>query len=98
MQLSAVSSIKDRLTAGDPTLKPAFDQMINDANVALKSPQLSVTFRKLTPPSGDKRDYMSLATYWWPDPPKPDGLPYIKRDGQTNSDRPNLGSGLLPHR
>ena len=27
---------------------------------------------------------MSLAPYHWPDPNKPDGLPYIRKDGQTN--------------
>jgi hypothetical protein len=27
---------------------------------------------------------MSLAPYFWPDPTKADGLPYIRKDGQTN--------------
>ena len=27
---------------------------------------------------------MSLGPYWWPDPNKPDGLPYIRRDGERN--------------
>jgi len=36
------------------------------------------------PPSGDKHDYMSQAPYWWPNPNSPDGLPYIRRDGQRN--------------
>jgi len=27
---------------------------------------------------------VSLARYYWPDPTKPDGLPYIDRDGQSN--------------
>jgi hypothetical protein len=27
---------------------------------------------------------MSLAPYWWPDKNKPNGLPYIRRDGETN--------------
>ena len=35
-------------------------------------------------PTGDKRDYISVGRYWWPDSDKPDGLPYIRRDGQTN--------------
>lgn len=26
-------------------------------------------------------DYHSLAPYWWPNPAKPDGLPYLQRDG-----------------
>jgi hypothetical protein len=27
---------------------------------------------------------MSTGPYWWPDPTKPDGLPYIKKDGLRN--------------
>ena len=30
---------------------------------------------------------MSLAPYWWPDPSKPGGLPYIRKDGETNPER-----------
>lgn len=44
----------------------------------------SVMNKKQTPPSGDKHDYMSTGPYWWPDPSKPDGLPYIRKDGQVN--------------
>jgi len=40
--------------------------------------------KKNIPPSGNKHDYMSLAPYHWPDPTKADGLPYIRKDGQTN--------------
>jgi hypothetical protein len=40
--------------------------------------------KKNDPPSGDKHDYMSLAPYFWPDPTKPNGLPYMRKDGQTN--------------
>jgi hypothetical protein len=38
------------------------------------------------PPSGDKHDYLSYARYWWPNPETADGLPYVRRDGQTNRD------------
>jgi hypothetical protein len=44
----------------------------------------SVTNKSQTPPSGDKHDYMSQAPYWWPDPAKPNGLPYIRKDGERN--------------
>jgi hypothetical protein len=44
----------------------------------------SVINKAQTPPGGDKRDYMSQAPYWWPDPSKPNGLPYIRRDGERN--------------
>jgi len=36
------------------------------------------------PPSGNKHDYMSLAPYHWPNPNTKDGLPYVRRDGETN--------------
>jgi hypothetical protein len=58
---------------------------------------MSVMDKSVVPPSGDKHDYMSQAPYWWPDPAKPDGKPYIRKDGQRNpeinriTDRDNLG-------
>lgn len=45
---------------------------------------VSVTDKKKLPPSNDPRDYMTLSPYWWPDPAKADGLPYIRRDGERN--------------
>src|SRR5580698_1146132 len=44
----------------------------------------SVMNKTAVPPSGDKHDYLSQAPYWWPDPAKPNGLPYIRKDGQRN--------------
>lgn len=44
----------------------------------------AVTQKGITPPSGDKHDYMSQAPYWWADPSKPNGLPYIRHDGLRN--------------
>jgi hypothetical protein len=34
-------------------------------------------------PAPDTHDYMSLATYYWPDPQNPSG-PYVRRDGFAN--------------
>jgi hypothetical protein len=55
-----------------------------DARKALTSGPFSVTSKSTTPPSGDKHDYMSQAPYFWPDPNRPNGLPYIRRDGERN--------------
>jgi len=38
----------------------------------------------------DARDFYSTAPYYWPDPSKPDGLPYIRRDGEHNPERAKL--------
>jgi hypothetical protein len=64
---------------------PALKDLLKDADVQLKAPIVAVTDKHtLLPPSGDKHDYFSLSPYWWPDPSKSDGLPYIRRDGVTN--------------
>ena len=41
------------------------------------------------PPSGNKHDYVSLAPYWWPNPNTPNGLPYIRKDGEINPEVKN---------
>ena len=65
----------------------AVKNLLREADKALDQKPVTVTSKKQVPPSGDKRDYMSLAPYWWPDPTKKDGLPYIRRDGQVNPER-----------
>ncbi|MEO7444784.1 MAG: alginate lyase family protein [Ferruginibacter sp.] len=75
---------KGILTNGQETLAPAYKQLLKDADKALKFGPVSVMEKTNTPPSGDKHDYMSLAPYFWPNPDTKDGLPYIRKDGQTN--------------
>ena len=73
---------------------PAYAQLIAFADSALTRPTYSVMQKKRTPPSGDKHDYMSLGPYWWPDTTKPDGLPYVRRDGIVNPDTRTDHDGL----
>jgi hypothetical protein len=70
-------------------LKPAFDKLVAEADRALAAKPVSVMDKRLTPASGDKHDYMSIAPYFWPDPSKPDGRPYVRKDGQVNPERAN---------
>jgi Alginate lyase len=60
------------------------DAVRSEADQALHAGPFSVMDKKETPPSGSKHDYMSLATYWWPNPATKNGLPYIRHDGETN--------------
>ena len=78
-----LATLRDRIAVGNFT-DPALDRLRADADHALTQPPLSITAKQIKPPSGDKHDYMTLAPYWWPDPSKPGGLPYIRRDGETN--------------
>jgi hypothetical protein len=75
---------KARVNSKDASILPAYKKLLRDADKALNEGPFSVMEKKNDPPSGDKHDYMSLAPYHWPDPTKPDGLPYIRKDGQTN--------------
>ena len=34
---------------------------------------------------------ISYGRYWWPDPSKPDGLPYVRHDGHHNMEQVNKG-------
>lgn len=100
MDMEYLTETKKRIKKNDPKLKPAFDRLIKDANAALKKGPYAVTDKEQLPPSGDKHDYASYSRYWWPDPNKSDGLPYIRRDGETYpgsqslkaSDRPRIGA------
>lgn len=79
-----LSKKKAAVNAKDATLVPAYKKLLKDADKALLEGAFSVMEKKNDPPSGDKHDYMSLAPYFWPDPAKKDGLPYLRKDGQTN--------------
>ena len=74
------------LPPGQPP-SPALRALIEQAENELQTGPLSVMHKKLTPSSGDKHDYMSVGPYWWPDPSKPNGLPYIRKDGERNPER-----------
>jgi len=75
--------------SGDKKVKYAVQALIKEGNKALKFVPVSIMDKEQTPPSGDKHDYISLAAYWFPDPNKPNGLPYIRNDGVRNPDVKN---------
>jgi len=84
--LDAATLVRTRgqIAAGADELSGAVARLRSEAQAALMVGPWSVTDKKFLPPSGDNHDYMSLGTYWWPDPGQPDGLPYVRRDGEVN--------------
>lgn len=91
---------KFRISENDSKFQYAFDQLIQDADKVLYEGPFTVTDKEKLAPSGDKHDYASYSRYWWPNPNKPNGLPYIRKDGETypgsqsikESDRPKIGA------
>lgn len=90
-----MQKVKHDLNDGDNYFTPAYEQVLKDAEEALESGPFSVTYKNLLPPSGSKHDYMSMGPYWWPDPEKDDGLPYIRKDGEVNPERDKTDSPQL---
>ncbi|MGF7217516.1 hypothetical protein GGR92_003690 [Spirosoma lacussanchae] len=78
---------KQKIRQGDPAMTAARQALLTAADQVLTRPAHSVMEKSKTPPSGSKHDYMSVGPYWWPDTTKPNGLPYIRKDGQINPER-----------
>jgi Alginate lyase len=90
-----LAAAKRRAGAGDRALATALAQLRERADRELRTEPLTVVNKPKAPPSGDKHDYVSMAPYFWPDPAKPDGLPYIRRDGRVNPEREQYDRPLL---
>jgi hypothetical protein len=62
------------------------ERILAAAAVALKRQPITITSFRAELSEGGVNDFYSNGDYWWPDPDKPDGLPYIRRDGESNPD------------
>jgi hypothetical protein len=59
-------------------------RILQAADAALGKSPVSITKFPAALSEGEPNDFYSNGDYWWPDPAKPDGLPYIRRDGESN--------------
>ena len=84
--LSSERLLAQRLYFASPTGQnhPELVKLLVEAEQALQLREASVMDKTSVAASGDKHDYLSLGPYWWPDPEKPNGLPYIRKDGNVN--------------
>ena len=90
-----LAAVKARLAADAGSLRPALDRLVAEAQAALRQRPVSVRDKKKSLPAADPHDYVSFAPYFWPDPAKPDGLPFIRKDGHYN--RALVGQGDREH-
>ncbi|QGY38597.1 alginate lyase [Pseudodesulfovibrio cashew] len=79
-----LAETKRRVQERDPAIMPAYRELLRQADLAIKTPAETVVFKPAPPPGGTKHDYWSVAPYWWPDEASPNGLPYVRHDGETN--------------
>ena len=85
----ALAKSKSSYQGGREPELTAVNKIISDANKCLKAEPESVMDKTKVPPSGNKHDYMSIAPYFWPDPSKSNGLPYMRQDGKVNPESKN---------
>lgn len=65
-------------------VQTSLEKLLLQADLFVSLRATSVVDKKEIPPSGDKHHFLSLAPYRWPDTSKPNGLPYVNRDGRVN--------------
>jgi len=69
-----------------PEVKAMATKIVKEANKRVGKPVITITENENLQASKDPHDYFSIGRYFWPDPSKSDGLPWINRDGETNPD------------
>ncbi len=69
-----------------PEAKAIATKIVKEANKRVGKPVITITENENLQASKDPHDYFSIGRYFWPDPSKSDGLPWINRDGETNPD------------
>jgi hypothetical protein len=84
LDANRLAEVKKKCDQKDLTTLQVLDELKKKADEALSMKLVSVMDKAFTPPSGNKHDYMSQAPYFWYDSTKPNGLPYVRRDGEHN--------------
>lgn len=86
---SDTTMLKSKLDLGNGNagISKTYQSLQAKANEALEVTPTSVMDKDITPPSGDKHDYISQGPYWWLNPDTKDGLPYIRKDGEVNPEK-----------
>lgn len=79
-----LAASKLKIKNGDAQAVAAYHNLLKSADKFLNKEPYSVMHKIQLPPSGNKHDYMSLAPYFWPNPDTPNGLPFIRKDGERN--------------
>jgi hypothetical protein len=82
---SRLAETRAEVLAGSSSLKGAVAELTAEASTYLNEGPWSVMDKTQLPASGNKHDYLSQATYYWPTEPQtkanPYGCPYVDKDG-----------------
>ncbi len=68
---------------------------VERAEAALLTEPLHITDETAPLSPGNAHEFYSNGDYWWPNPDTEDGLPYVRRDGESNPDNFNAHRMIL---
>jgi hypothetical protein len=80
----ALAAAREAWIAKDPAYKERLVDIQTSAEKDLSDGPYSIVNKQHSLPNVDVHDYVSLAPYFWPNPDTPDGLPYVRHDGERN--------------
>jgi len=81
---SALAAAREARMDGDPAYNEILQAIQTSAEKELLDGPYTVVKKEHSLPNVNIHDYVSLAPYFWPNPNTPDGLPYVRRDGERN--------------
>lgn len=90
MDKKILTKVKNSLKSGETNYSDVYKELTRRAKKLLSATPHSITEKSQVPPSGDKRDYLSMAAYWWPDEEKGGDAPYIRKDGEKNPETQDI--------
>lgn len=71
------------------------ENKLKDSHKSYRKEKCSVVFKSDHLMGVHSNDYVSLATYYWPNPSTKDHLPYVLRDGEANPEGKNYDKDKL---
>lgn len=83
--LNEIENAKRQFVIGNKDYVQAINKLLGRANTIVAKRDLpTVTTKKTKYVGGSLNDYVSMATYYWPNPKTKTGLPYVIIDGKKN--------------
>ncbi len=87
---------KKQIAAGEASIADDVKKLRTDADKELRRKIVTITEdKKHVAPGGDPHDYVSIGTYYWPNPATSNGLPWINKDGEKNPLKDEYDEGRL---
>src|SRR5947209_7258233 len=71
---ASLERVREKFRAGDPEISAQVKTQLARADKALGAGPYTIVHKKHPLPGVDVHDYVSLATYFWPNPDTKDGL------------------------